>query len=213
MSWKVDGFQGRKTHHLSLCHKNGNLRHSSIKVYSKEMAFKTSELGCFEFEVGSHKDSRGSFVKLFNSKEFTKAGFSWDIEEIVFSQSKRGVLRGLHFQEPPHAQNKILTCIEGEIFEVVVDLRKDSKTFGCHEIFTLSAQNHKALVIPVGFAQGFLVLSESAGVAYGLSHEFKAESDKGILWSSAGIPWPNKNPLLSNKDQQWPLLENHRSPF
>ncbi len=177
------------------------------------MVFKTSELGCIEFEVASFADSRGTFSKFYSRSQFVDAGISWNIQEVVFSSSKEGVLRGLHFQIPPFSQSKIVTCLEGEIFEVVVDLRKNSKTMGRHEVFELSAKNHKALIIPEGFAQGFLVLSGSARVSYALSNEFKPEADMGILWNSVGISWPNQHPTLSEKDSRWPAFKDFDSPF
>ncbi|MBS9768829.1 MAG: dTDP-4-dehydrorhamnose 3,5-epimerase [Flavobacteriaceae bacterium] len=151
-------------------------------------------------------DERGCFFESFNQKEFEE-----NIGEINFiqdneSKSKKGVLRGLHFQKPPFAQAKLVRCIKGKVLDVAVDIRKNSKTFGQHIAVELSEKNKKQLFIPRGFAHGFAVLSEEAIFAYKVDNIYKPDYESGIVWNDKdlNIDWKlNENELiLSEKDKK-----------
>ena len=150
-------------------------------------------------------DGRGYFFESFNQKTFEEAiGLSPRFVQENHSKSIKGVLRGLHYQLPPKAQGKLLRVIHGEIFDAVVDIRKDSPTFGQWLGEVLSADNKKQLWIPLGFAHGFLTLSESAEVLYKATDFYAPEFERCIAWNDTeiGIEWPIQNaPLLSGKDQ------------
>lgn len=169
-----------------------------------------------------HGDSRGWFTETYNVDTFTRLGI-----ECCFVQDNHSLsasaftLRGLHFQIPPREQAKLVRCIRGRIFDVVVDIRKGSPTFG-HWVGTeLSAQADDQLFIPIGFAHGFLTLEPDCEVIYKCSDTYAPEADRGIRWDdpaigSGGIAWPiptGRTPELSAKDQVQPLLKNFDSPF
>jgi dTDP-4-dehydrorhamnose 3,5-epimerase len=122
----------------------------------------------------------------------------------------RGVVRGLHFQKEPYAQSKLVRCTRGEIFDVGVDLRKGSSTFGKWVSASLSESNRNMLYVPRGFAHGFQVVSDTAEVQYSVDNEYTPKYEGGLLWndSALGIPWPIKNPILSERDKKWPTLEH-----
>jgi len=124
-------------------------------------------------------------------------------------------LRGLHYQKNPKAQAKLVTAIRGEIFDVAVDIRKGSPTFGKWVSEILSDTNHKSLYVPEGFAHGFCVLSDTADVIYKVNHEYSSESERGIVWNDPkiDIKWPTNQPIVILKDQQLPNLEEIDSNF
>ena len=157
------------------------------------------------FEPKVFGDDRGVFFESFNQNDFEKiAGISPTFVQDNHSKSTKGVLRGLHYQLHPKAQGKLIRAIQGEIFDVVVDIRKDSPTFGQWHGEVLSADNKKQLWIPLGFAHGFLTLSESAEVLYKATDFYAPEFERCIAWNDTeiGIEWPIQNaPLLSGKDQ------------
>ena len=131
------------------------------------------------------------------------------------SHSVLGVIRGLHFQKSPKAQAKLVTAVKGEIFDVVVDIRKDSPTYGKWISETLSDKDHKLLYIPEGFAHGFAVLSEDADVLYKVSNEYSQENERGIIWNdpTINIPWSINQPIISEKDDLLPILKNIDTNF
>ncbi len=148
-------------------------------------------------------DDRGFFFESFNEEKFAKAtGISIHFAQDNHSESVKDVLRGLHYQVPPMAQGKLVRVIEGEIFDVAVDIRKDSPTFGKYVSEILSAENKKQLWIPEGFAHGFLTLSAKAQVLYKTTRIYSKMHERSICWNdkSLGILWPNRAPLLSDKD-------------
>ena len=164
------------------------------------------------FEPKVFGDERGFFFESFNQNNFKIAtGISPTFVQDNHSKSTQGVLRGLHYQLPPKAQEKLVRVIQGEIFDVVVDIRKDSPTFGQWLGEVLTGHNKKQLWIPSGFAHGFLVLSETAEVLYKATHFYAPKSERCIIWndSDIGIDWPLKRePLLSEKDLRGlPLYE------
>ncbi|KHN91144.1 dTDP-4-dehydrorhamnose 3,5-epimerase [Pectobacterium actinidiae] len=150
-------------------------------------------------------DERGFFFESFNKKKFEDAiGYSVDFVQDNHSKSSQGVLRGLHYQLAPHAQGKLVRCVEGEVFDVAVDIRKSSPTFGKWVGVYLSAENKRQFWIPAGFAHGFVTLSKTAEFLYKTTNYYAPQSDRGILWNdeTIGIEWPmSVDPILSEKDK------------
>lgn len=157
-------------------------------------------------------DDRGYFVKTFQQSVFESAGIDTTFTEHFFSRSKPGVMRGLHFQAPPAAQDKFVFCAAGSVTDHVVDLRVGSPTYGQHASFELSADNWTALFIPIGFAHGFVARTDAV-MAYFCSAEFAPDCDTGVKWDSAGIDWQVKDPIISDKDQNLTPINEYQSPF
>ena len=152
-------------------------------------------------------DERGFFFESFNQKIFEEAvGRPVTFVQDNHSKSSKGVLRGLHYQLPPHAQGKLVRCVVGEVFDVAVDIRKSSPTFGQWVGVNLSAENKRQLWIPEGFAHGFLTLSETAEFLYKTTNYYCGASDRGIQWNDAklAVAWPIVDMILtlSDKDQR-----------
>jgi len=167
--------------------------------------------GVMLLEPAAHPDSRGYFLELYHQEKYLEAGISAEFVQDNFSHSVRGVLRGLHYQlRKPQA--KLVTALSGEVFDVVVDIRRGSPTFGKWAGAKLSAENKRQLFIPEGFAHGFCVLSEGAEVVYKCSRLYDPQDDRGILWSDPGIgiSWPFAPREISTKDAAWPTLEEAR---
>lgn len=160
-----------------------------------------------------HSDDRGQFVKSFNAKAYEALGIPLSPKEIVFSVSRKNVIRGMHFQTPPEDHQKLVSCSSGAILDVVVDLRRDSPTFGKHAAVELNEENRHILLIPRGFAHGFLALSEGALVAYCTDTGHDPACDSGIRWDSFGFTWPAVDPIISEKDRHLPSLADYSSPF
>jgi len=159
-------------------------------------------------------DERGFFLESFNQKAFNAAvGRDITFVQDNHSRSRKGVLRGLHFQQAPHAQGKLVRVIQGSVFDVAVDVRRDSPTFGKWVGIELSAANHKQLWIPAGLAHGFLVISDSADFLYKTTDYYQPASERALRWDDPafGIAWPDigELPTLSAKDAQAPLLESN----
>jgi dTDP-4-dehydrorhamnose 3,5-epimerase len=156
------------------------------------------------FEPKVFGDERGFFFESFSQKVFEEAvGYKVNFVQDNHSKSSKGVLRGLHYQLAPYAQGKLVRCVAGEVFDVAVDIRKDSPTFGKWIGVNLSADNKRQLWIPEGFAHGFLVLSDNAEFIYKTTNYYTPEYDRGIIWNdpTIGIKWPDvKKITLSNKD-------------
>ena len=169
--------------------------------------------GCFVVVSTTHKDSRGFLVKTFNADSFEKQALEVEFKESYFSQSSKGVLRGLHFQLPPNEHIKMVTCVSGAIFDVVLDLRKNSPTFGEHQTFSLRAEEGKSIYIPAGLAHGFCVTSDVATTLYQTSTVYCQKSDSGVLWSSAGIDWPTNSPIISERDAALEPVQEFQTPF
>jgi len=161
------------------------------------------------------KDDRGFFYESYNKQSLDK------VINIVFvqdneSKSHKGVVRGLHFQRPPFEQTKLVRCVSGEILDVAVDLRINSKTYGKHFSINLSSKNKKQLFIPRGFAHGFQVLSETATVNYKVDSFYNSKYDSGIIWDDKDllIKWDNNiEPILSEKDLNLETFKELKSPF
>ena len=160
-------------------------------------------------------DERGYFFENFNHFAFKQDNIDLNFIQENFSKSKKNVIRGLHFQKPPKAQAKLVTAVSGEVFDVAVDLRKNSPTFGKWVSEILSEINHKSLYIPKGFAHGFCVLSESATVMYKINQEYSPVHEQGIIWNDPDIDisWPISESIVSEKDQNLPLFRNQTYDF
>lgn len=158
-------------------------------------------------------DERGTFVKTFNEAIFQEAGIDFELKESYFSYSKADVIRGMHFQLPPHDHAKIVFCPQGAILDVIVDLRKASPTYGRFEARVLSATNHRAYYIPKGFAHGFKALEDDAITYYLVSSGYHQASDTGIRWDSFGMDWEIQDPVISARDKAFELFTDFQSPF
>lgn len=154
-------------------------------------------------------DARGFFYESYNKGKWQEAGIQADFIQTNVSRSARGVLRGLHYQWP-NPQGKLVSVLEGEVYDVAVDIRRGSPTFGRSFGVMLTADNHRHFWVPEGFAHGFCVLSEFATFTYQCTALYDAKADTGIRWNDAdlGIDWPLSEPLLSDKDGKTPLLKD-----
>jgi len=163
------------------------------------------------------KDNRGYFMESYNQKNINKLLGNVNFVQDNESESSRGVLRGLHFQKPPYAQAKLVRCLTGSVLDVVLDLRKDSKTYGCFETTLLSEENKNQLFIPKGFAHGFVVLSETAIFSYKVDNYYNPDSESGVLWNDLdlNIDWKinKKEIIVSEKDKSLPTFNNIINPF
>ncbi len=171
--------------------------------------------GLIILEPNIFKDERGYFYELFQQNRYNEYGMPTFVQTNV-SHSKQNVLRGLHYQLP-NAQGKLVGVINGKVWDVVVDIRKKSPTFGLWFSIILSDENHNQMYIPPGFAHGFCVLSETADFYYQCTDFYSPQSEKGIAWNDTeiNIPWPIQEPILSSKDLVYPNLReiNHEHLF
>lgn len=175
---------------------------------------KTAIDGVYVIEPTVYGDERGYFMETYSETEFKEAGLDYNFVQDNQSSSRRGVLRGLHFQKK-HPQAKLVRVLSGEVFDVVVDLREGSATYGKWVGELLSAENKKQLMIPKGFAHGFLVVSKKAEFAYKCDDFYHPEDEGGIMYDSAGIEWPKIDDelTLSEKDLKHPKLSELEFKF
>ena len=168
---------------------------------------KTALDGCIVIEPKVHGDARGFFYESFNANRFAEAGLDLNFVQTNVSRSEQGVLRGLHYQWP-NPQGKLVSVLEGEVYDVAVDIRVGSPTFGRWAAAILSAENKRHFWVPEGFAHGFAVLSESATFVYQCTALYDRIADASIRWNDAAlaIDWPIAKPALSDKDQHAPFL-------
>ena len=161
------------------------------------------------------EDYRGSFLEVYQRSEFEAAGISVDFVQENQSRSIECTLRGLHFQNEPAAQAKLIRVNRGEVFDVSVDIRRDSPTFGQWVGLHLSEKNGMMLFLPRWCAHGFCVLSDEAEILYKVTAEYAPELEGGVLWNDPdlGIDWPIRDPTLSERDRKWPLLRELESSF
>jgi dTDP-4-dehydrorhamnose 3,5-epimerase len=154
------------------------------------------------------EDERGFFMETYAKSVFESAGIKGEVVQQNHSRSLRGVLRGLHFQREPYAQAKLVRCSRGEVFDVAVDIRKGSDTFGRWVSSSLTDSNRNMLYVPRGFAHGFLTLSDVAEVQYSVDNAYAPDYEGGVIWNDPDlkIHWPTANPILSKKDAGWPPL-------
>ena len=169
--------------------------------------------GCYEISPRIFEDKRGKFVKFFHKELFKSYGLNYVYEEEYYSVSQKGVVRGLHFQTPPNAHIKLVTCTAGKILDVVVDLRKNSKTFKHAYSLEIDSAKGNMLYVPEGLAHGFYVLTNEAIFLSMNSKKYSPECDSGIHWDSFGFEWPDKNPVVSKKDRNMVRLDDFISPF
>lgn len=176
--------------------------------------FKGTDIdGVYIIDTGIFGDNRGYFMETYNYNEFREAGLDMEFVQDNQSKSRKGVLRGLHFQKE-HSQGKLVRVVKGEVFDVAVDLRKGSSTYGKWVGVTLSEENKKQFYIPRGFAHGFLVLSDEAEFCYKCTDFYHPEDEGGLIWNDpdVGIKWPLdgieiENIVFSDKDKLWPKLK------
>jgi dTDP-4-dehydrorhamnose 3,5-epimerase len=163
--------------------------------------------GVYVIEPAVFEDERGFFMETYHQKRYDEAGIKCSVVQDNLSHSAMGTLRGLHYQLH-HAQAKLIQVIKGEIFDVAVDIRRGSPNFGKWAGVELSEENRRQIFIPQGFAHGFCVVSETADVVYKCTDLYAPDDEGGILWSDPGlaIDWPIAEPLLSDRDRQFPCL-------
>ncbi|PTX22683.1 dTDP-4-dehydrorhamnose 3,5-epimerase [Pontibacter mucosus] len=171
--------------------------------------------GLIEFQPRIFRDDRGYFMETFSMKWFEPFGLKPNFVQDNQSVSTKGVLRGLHFQKPPHAQGKLVRVTTGKALDVAVDLRKESPTYGQHVACVLDSEKHNVFYIPEGFAHGFVALEDNTTFLYKCTDFYAPQTEGGILWNdpALGIDWGIAEPLVSPKDEVLPLLENFSSPF
>ncbi len=187
------------------------------KIFKAMDVIRTDIDGVVIIEPRIFRDARGYFFESFSQKEFDRKVRPVRFVQDNESMSVRGVMRGLHFQRPPFTQSKLVRCVQGCVVDVAVDIRKGSPTYGRHVAVELSADNHRQLFVPRGFAHGFAVLSDVAVFQYKCDNYYAPQADGGISIAdtSLGIDWlisPDEA-ILSDKDTRHPLLENFDSPF
>ncbi len=173
------------------------------------MILKTEIKGLYIIEPDFKKDERGYFARVFDEewKEIKKTKFNIVHANISFNK-KRGSLRGMHFQKKPMAEDKIVQCVRGAIYDVAVDLRLRSATYGNWVAVELNENNRKSFFVPKGFAHGFQTLTDNCEIMYYMSEIYSAKYASGVPWNDPffNIKWPIKNPILSDKDKNWPLI-------
>jgi dTDP-4-dehydrorhamnose 3,5-epimerase len=168
--------------------------------------------GVFVLKPNVFEDTRGSFVKTYHEDLFASCGIKFAPKEEFFSVSRKNVLRGMHFQRPPAAHDKLVYCPAGKVLDVVLDLRAGDKR-GRFISRELSASNREMLFIPRGCAHGFVALADDSMMVYQTSTVHSPAHDAGVLWNSFGFEWPVQNPILSERDQKFPALRDFESPF
>jgi|SRR3990167_1046623 len=156
-----------------------------------------------------HRDKRGYFIETWNLPRYQRFCFNKEFVQDSISFSSQRVLRGLHYQFP-NPQGKLIQVLQGKIFDVAVDIRKSSSTFGCWTGVVLSSKNHRQFYIPEGFAHGFYVTSKTALVSYKFTHIYEPNGSRGILWNDPNISvnWPGQEAVISDGDRKQPLLKN-----
>lgn len=169
--------------------------------------------GALLITMPAFTDDRGVFVKTFHETSLKNAGVQFTLRESYFSLSKKDVIRGMHFQLPPHHHSKIVFCPQGAIMDVIVDLRKDSPTYGQYFAHELSTENHLAYYIPEGFAHGFKSLTDDAITYYLVSSEYSQQHDTGIRYDSIGYDWQVEKPIISPRDLSFVNLKEFDSLF
>lgn len=169
--------------------------------------------GCLELIPKVLRDERGLFVKTFHEGVFQEGGLNTHWAEEYYSVSKRGVLRGMHFQVPPHDHVKLVYCPQGRVFDVVLDLRLGSPAFGRFSVFELDEGKANMIYIPSGCAHGFYSFSNTATMVYKVSNVYAPEYDAGLHWNSIGVEWPDKCPVVSERDMSFGGFPDFVTPF
>jgi dTDP-4-dehydrorhamnose 3,5-epimerase len=169
--------------------------------------------GLIELIPNIFTDHRGESIKPYHSETLKELGIQCDFNEDLMVTSNKGVLRGLHLQKPPYEQAKLIYCVKGSIFDVAVDIRKQSLTYGQYVYFNIDAKKHNIVYIPTGFAHGYLVMEDDTTVIYKMSSIYSPDYENGIKWDSIDIPWPIKEPILSEKDKGLSSFNSFNSGF
>ena len=169
--------------------------------------------GCYEIRPTVVRDERGTFVKTFHQDLFAGYGLATAFAEEYYSVSRFRVLRGLHFQVPPREHVKVVYCVKGRVLDAVVDLRRGSPTYGQYAAIEITGDAANMVYMTCGLAHGFYVLSEEAIVVYKVTSIHSPEHDTGIHWNSAGIPWPDRQPIVSLRDSGLVHFAEFQSPF
>lgn len=172
--------------------------------------------GLFLIKPAVFRDHRGFFLESWSKESFLSAGIDADFVQDNHSMSlKKGVLRGLHFQDPPFAQAKLVRVIRGAVYDVAVDIRRESPTFGKWLAYELSAENFLMMYIPRGFAHGFCTLTPDTEFLYKVDNPYSPKHDRGVRWDDRdlGITWPVQDPVISDKDARLPYFKEITSPF
>lgn len=169
--------------------------------------------GCYEIQPRILDDARGRFVKVFHQDEFKRLGLETDFPEEYYSNSHRGVIRGMHFQIPPSEHVKLVYCVQGVVQDVVLDLRKGSPTYGHSVAIMLSAEQGNCVYIPKGLAHGFCATSDIATLVYKVSTVYDPQNDAGVHLNSFGFNWSTSEPLISDRDARFKFLSEFNSPF
>jgi dTDP-4-dehydrorhamnose 3,5-epimerase len=163
--------------------------------------------GAYVIDMPAFFDDRGTFIKTFHDTTLQQHGVNFTLKESYFSLSKKDVIRGMHFQTPPHQHAKVVFCPQGAILDVIVDLRRNSPTYRQFYAQELSAANHKAYYIPEGFAHGFKSLTDDAITYYLVSSEYSQQHDTGVRYDSIGYDWQCPEPILSARDLSFIRME------
>ncbi|MFA9262856.1 MAG: dTDP-4-dehydrorhamnose 3,5-epimerase [Undibacterium sp.] len=176
---------------------------------------KTDIDGLLVIEPDVYRDERGHFLESYNDGRYREAGIPGLFVQDNVSVSKKGVIRGLHYQAPPFAQGKLVSVLRGRVRDVAVDIRIGSPTYGKHVVVELSADNHKQFWIPAGFAHGFVALEDDTVFSYKCTNVYSKEHDRGIRYNdpAIGIDWGVTEPIVSEKDKQHPPLSEISSEF
>ena len=169
--------------------------------------------GVFEIEMFHAGDERGMFVKPYHKETLDKLGLQSEFQESFYSTNQKGVIRGMHFQHPPHDHAKLVYCSSGKLLDVILDIRIGSPTYGKSVTIELSGDNYKAVYMPTGVAHGFAVMEDNTCMVYLTSTMHAQSSDYGIHINSFGYKWPFENPITSSRDNQFETLDEIKSPF
>lgn len=169
--------------------------------------------GLLLIETDIRRDNRGTFVKVFHEDTFLERGLNCTIKESHYSFSKKNVIRGMHYQEPPKDGTKVVYVTDGKILDVILDIRRGSPTYGKYYQVEISATNGKVVYVPSGFAHGYLSLENNSCVTYLHTAMYSPEHDRGIRVDSFNFPWGVKKPILSERDQLFPAFKDFKSPF
>ncbi|MBL4752814.1 MAG: dTDP-4-dehydrorhamnose 3,5-epimerase family protein [Flavobacteriales bacterium] len=169
--------------------------------------------GAFELSLPHSVDDRGDFVKILHADTFQELGLATDFKESYYSTSQRGVIRGMHFQIPPHDHEKLVYAVEGKVLDVLLDLRVGSATYGTHCSLELDKASHNAVYIPRGVAHGFGVQEGPATLIYMTTTVYNQDCDTGVMLNSFGFRWPIDDPVISLRDREFEPLSNFHSPF
>ncbi len=153
-----------------------------------------------------HEDLRGSFTKPFNSESFAQLGLVTEFKEYYFSQSHKNVIRGMHYQKPPFQYTKLIFVNHGAILDVILDVRPDSRTYGNYIVVELKSKDPIAILIPPGFAHGYLSLTNEATISYLQSSVYNAAADTGVRFDSFNFNWPCIDPIVSDRDLSLPIF-------